>query len=305
MEPAPAPAPSPKTAEVPAQLPRIESVPAPPPTIRVDTSHRPAETPAPTRIVETVSVPDRHGKLWAANTGWVVSAVGLTIAIYSLWWERANHPDQFAPSGVPVLYAGAAIAFLGVVVGFVFSFVPWKQTHPIPPNAPPTFWSEQASEVRDLSRSSQIASWIGVGFFLLGLILVAYVFWQGSLAGPGVPNLALGGLEQPHETWAALFGTLAIMGILFWAVYGTRATAYRNALYAFVAAAQPRADPRVPMGSMGASISVMLPAGVRMEDVVSLMKKIDGLLATLPDDTVAQFSKTPEAETYLKLLSGK
>lgn len=238
--------------------------------------------------------------LWS-HVAWLVGALGLALTAYSYWWRNENWPDNFNPGGISGIQLGAGLFLLGLVAGLILVFVPWRKPADYDPGAGGDLWTAKAAVSHAYWRTSQILSWIGAGMAGLGLLLAVYAYSRYS---PENPNITLlGGLSTVSNWGAAFLGFAAVGGIL-WVAFAVRSASHREALAGYVAAQHGHGG-ALPSGPTMAPPAGPGPAGVRPEELTALMKKVDGLLAALPDDVVSAFSKTKEAETYLKLLERK
>jgi hypothetical protein len=252
------------------------------------------------------------GLPWLANLGWGAAGFGLLLVAYSYSWAVANWPNNFEPLGVSGAIAGMILTFLGIMLGLVFSFVPTRTTSTVLAEvAPPA--TDPVGDAQRHWRTNRILSRVGAGVFLFGALLIAWVYRTNVIADEGVDTYSLAGLDLAWNTWAAVAGAIAVGGFALWAFGGIQSSVQRRSLAAYlaapthqtaVAAAPPTPGEWAPP-SPTPSAEPASVRGVNEEELTALMRKIDAMLASLPDDVVAAFSKSPEADTYLKILSGK
>lgn len=231
-----------------------------------------------------------------AHLGWALMAAGLALATYSLNWAVNNYPDNFNPGGVSGINVGIVLSLLGIVVGATFSFVPNNKPVAAPgPGAEAVAAAQRHHGAYNLSRAMSL---VGVGLTALGLVLTAYVFREQILGGgPAVESLSLAGVAADIGTWVGVWMALALSGFIVWLVFGSLAQGHQDATAAWVAASGAR-----PASGDSGTADDATAGGVSEAELKALMRRIDELLATLPDDTVSAFSQTKEADTYLKLL---
>ncbi len=267
----------------------------PPPRLRP----QPEDLQHSLRAAQTVD-----GIGWLSHLGWGLAGAGLLLTAYSYWWRNENWPENLDVGGLGGDKLGLGLAVVGFVMGLVFIFAPWHRSTQFDANADSSVWSYKAATSRYYFTASKILSWIGAGLFLLGMLLASVILKAYT---PDKTDYEVGGQTASVNAWAGVFGALGVLGAFLWIAFAVRASSHHAALSGYAAAAARATPASVSMrAEMSESGATPAPAGavggVKDEDVVALMKKIDGLLASLPDDVVANFSKTPEAETYLKLL---
>lgn len=315
-EPAPAPMPEPKPIFAPAAPPPppwkpVELAPplAPEPAavLAPAAPGPPTPTPAPPTVAaphwarEPAATADldewirrgtlRRGNPVAAAVGWIVGVAGLFLLAYTYYFGYTNG-TAFAPAGVRGDYLAAAVLVIGLGVSILFSFLPARRAAGLGPDA-------QSPEIEAALRRSahqvqaaQIVVAVGLSLAALGAVWIAYwlrlaeadgALRQSSIAGVAFPTHFLGSPFVVVGLVLACFG---------WGRVGAARRGLNQAVVALLRA----------LGGGPSRPPSALPSGVTEEDVRKLMRRVDGLMAQLPDAAVTDFSKTPEADTYLKLL---
>lgn len=256
---------------------------------------------APSMEAWVNEVKTTRGIMWASTLGWGLVVIGLLFEILALRWTVDNQVD-YAPAGIRGIYIAVPMILIGLAVAITFRFVPAQRSTGLDPAAPPEAWARRSVWTWKQLQASRIAAWVGLGLMLLGLLLVAYVYKEYIPAAPEGTNYAPLGIEARFPVWIGIFSVIAGLGFVVWMASTFRTEGYWNAFAASVAASMQSAPP--PQAAETGS-ATGLPGSVTPAQVQSLLRKIDGLLAQLSDDVVSDFSKSPEADTYLKLLSAQ
>lgn len=244
-----------------------------------------------------------RGLGWASTVGWALAAAGLALAAYSMRWSIQNWPRNFNPGGFSGLTLGIILFVLGAIAAVVFLLVPRARPSPWNPSASPDAWRARAAVARYYWTRSRRLSGIGLGLLLLALALIAYAYRaQIDAGGPDSGDAPWFGLGLGYGEWGLVFLVVSLLGLFLWSALGVRANAYRLAHVAALAAEGATPDPPAVVESADATGEI---AGVDREELVALMRRLDSLLAALPEETVASFSKTSEADTYLRILSAQ
>lgn len=236
---------------------------------------------------------------WASNIGFGVAALGLALTIYSLWWAHDNYPSNYNPGGLSGSKTGAFLFFAGLVAGIAFIFLPMERATGFKTRAGRETWALHLDAARYLEFASRIVAYVGIGLTLLGLLLAAYIASIWATANPSQNTLNFLGTTTSFSYWVTTFLILAVAGGFLWAVFWVRANAYFYALQGFAAASQTGGS------TSEGSAKAQEGAPYAQSELHALMKRLDGMLSNLPEDQVAAFSKSREAETYLKILSSK
>lgn len=266
--------------------------------------------------VPVATIPPVRGLLWASNLGWVVAGLGIAIIIYTFYWQVLNEPDTFAPGGVNGFYLGVGIFVIGLVAGITFILVPLAAEKA--PVVDARGWAERAEQSRTQWMTHRVLSYVGVALFLIGLAFTAWVYRENVAGGSETEALTVAGASATFTQWATVGLLLAISGILLWTFSGLQAGLHRKAVAGYGAAARVPTHPApAPVAPAPAPVVAPVPAtgvpgprgvlsnGVNEAEVRALMRRLDQMMATLPEEAVASFSKSPEAATYLKLLADK
>jgi hypothetical protein len=286
--------PSPEPASAPAQ-------PVAPPKQWLSVAEPAAEAsnpvvaPAGPEDTWLVRATRRRGVPWLVALGTILALLGLVVLLYSYYAAyNAGSGDLPAPAGLRGDYLAAILVAVGLGIAVTFLFVPSNKAYGLGPAASREQWQEEAKLAQSALRMAQLFVGIGIGLITMGLLWMVYFVYLGytdgqmrstSLAGRDLPTFYLGGI-------LLVLGLLVVM--FFW---GSVAGARRRENLAVVALI--RTEVRAPAPGV---LAAALPAGVTEAEVQALMKRLDGLMAQLPDAAVTEFSKTSEADTYLKLL---
>lgn len=238
-----------------------------------------------------------RGLPWLSALGWALFVLGLALPAYTYQWSADHEGATYALSGISGLYLAAALLVVGLALGIVFSFVPRAVPTPWSPNVTTEWLQAQMARLQQRSKLFRILTYVGLGLMVVGFTFASYVFNRKVQFGGDTFNLAT--LTFDYATWAGIGFALAGAGLVLGLVFHFRIAGYREAARAAQAAAE-----RVPETSTTGPTEA-LPGGIHPDQVQSLMRRIDAMLANLPDEVVTEFSKSPEAETYLKILSGK
>jgi len=292
----------PSPAPEPAKAPQPPKAPEPSPII--------AETFAPTPVEETPAfkpVPGgsakwtlhmRYGIPWLSNVGWALFAAGLAFAAYAYRWSYENYPDTYLIAGLQGDYYALAIVLVGLALAVTFLFLPSRRTKRS--TLDETRRVGLLEEAKGLHSMHRGMAWIGLVVFLLGVLLTPIVYRAAMRAGPPNDGYDFAGAHLTYDALAAIAGGVALLGLLLWLLGAMGVLHARKLIAAYEWTSAPSTPPSSRMPGVGlASPSTM---GVTDEQVHALMQKVDTMLSTLPDEVVASFSKTPEADTYLKLL---
>lgn len=243
-----------------------------------------------------------RGLPWAATIGWVVLVVGLFLPAYMYSWAVDNGAD-FEPFGIKGTYIAIAVILIGLGVGLAFTFLPAVRSVSWSATVPPQWVRVRLSELQRNQRIALVLTLVGVGLTAMGMMFAAWIHIQHLRADEGATEFTMAGSNLSFSTWAGIGYMVAVIGVVLDLVFYFRMGAYRETMWAARTALE-RAGVATPMGA-GATFSGDVAAGVAGPQVQALMRRIDGLLANLPEDVVADFSKTPEADTYLRILGDK
>lgn len=286
MSPEPSPPPAPATAPTPQPAPAPPPQPAPQ-WVPVGNPPSPeAATPRATDAwLQRATV--RRGLPILQAVGWVVTLVGFLLLVAAYY--QAYRTDAIpAPAGIRLDYIAALLVFIGLATAITFAFVPPRSATGVTAEMTAQELEARASSAHQRVRTAQVLVGVGLGVMLIGLLWLFYWvrvgFLDGALRDSVVANYAV-----PTHYFGAillLLGALIVFG--FWGRVG----AARNERAMAVMAWQRAAAPSAP-----AAMSAVSDA-----ELQALMRRLDGLMAQLPDAAVTEFSKTPEADTYLKLL---
>lgn len=200
-----------------------------------------------------------------------------------------------APAGVTGYYIGAALLLLGLILGVAFLFSPSRRAVGLGPDAQTADLERGASWGHGQVKKSQTLGGVGLALVAVGLLWIIYFIRLAYVEG-ALREAMVGGYAIPtHYVGAALFVVGLLLSFYYVGKVST-ARAARNLAVAGWVRAQ-RATPAAPG-------KAALPSGITEPEIHMLLKRLDGLMAKLPDEAVTEFSKTPEADTYLKLLGG-
>lgn len=262
-------------------------------------SAEPVQTEAPALAAATI-VWEVRGLAWVATAGWALFFVALYLPTYMYAWALDNGTD-YRVAGVNGTYLAALVALLGLALGIVFTFQP-RRASPWSPSVPSDWITQRAAALRARARILTVATIAGLAIAALGLLLAAYAGLLQIRAGAGEPVVLLG-YSNAGSAWTGYGLGTAGLGLVVAAISYARCRAARETILAALVLASRPAHASGAGG--GVPDDLALPPGTTRAHVEALMHRIDGLLATLPDEIVTEFSKSPEADTYLKLLSGK
>lgn len=321
--PAPAPTPIPAPAHVGEPAPVAAPVPVPAATSTPPSSAPPAPAtweavpepphlphfspvplPAPAADSPPPSVPSgtapeegwirigttRRGNSELVGLGWAVVLIGLALLAGTYYWAVA-YGDLFAPAGVRGDYIAAVLILIGFILGTVFVFLPTTRKVGLGTDA-------SSQQIENLVRYtngqvllSQLLAGVGLALVMLGFVWMAY-WLRLSFVDDFEPRSSLAGLETATYVIGAPLIILGFFILLFF--LGRISTARRTRNAAVLLLVQKRSGASLGNAAVG--------GGVTEQEIQDLMKRIDALMAQLPDAAVTEFSKTKEADTYLKLL---
>ena len=278
---------TPETAPVPATStapPQWEAVPEPTPP-----QTAPAEAPTTPADEWVLRSTLRRGIPGLMILGWTVAFIGLAVLAFA--YQRSYALGAlYKVGGIRADYLGAAVLLVGVVVAAVFHFLPNKRPVGILPTAPSDEVEEQMRWTNGQVLLGQIMVGVGVGLGVLGMLwMVGWLY--ASYTGAALRVSTVSRYEIPtHYIGAVLFLVGLLLAFLFLGRVGMARAARNLAVVAH------------HRNVSAVSTAMSLPGGVSEAEVRNLVKRLDGLMAKLPDDAVTEFSRTPEADTYLKLL---
>jgi hypothetical protein len=286
---APAATPSPMPA-VPPHLPHFEPVARPPPPAPV----LPAATDGPTLPEnEWITIATkRRGNPELASLGWTLVLLGLAVLAATYYWGVA-YGNLFAPAGIRGDLIGGVLVLLGLIIGLLFLLLPRNKAAGLGPDA-------SVQQIEDLVRYtngqvllSQILAGIGVGLAMVGLIWMTYWLRLSYLEDTEL-RTSLGGSDLATYFIGVPLIVLGLFVLFYFVGRLSAARRSRNVAVLLMV--------RMHQGAPALTSNAMLSTGVAEQEVQDLMKRLDGLMAQLPDAAVTEFSKTKEADTYLKLL---
>ncbi|MBI2078112.1 MAG: hypothetical protein HYT80_07050 [Euryarchaeota archaeon] len=276
-EPAPTPAATTSTAQ-------WEAVAEPQPALDVPAAASPP--PADDWVLRSTI---RRGIPGLMVLGWTVAFLGLLVLAFA--YQRSfDLGSLYKVGGIRADYLGAAIFLLGAITAAVFHFLPGRRPVGILPTAPRDEVEGQVRWANGQVLMGQIMVGGGVGLGILGMLwMVGWLYL--SYTGSALRVSTVSKYEVPTHYIGAV---LLLLGLLLAFLFLGRVGMARAARNLAVVAHQ--------RGAPGVSGPAALPGGVSEAEVRNLVKRLDGLMAKLPDDAVTEFSRTPEADTYLKLL---
>lgn len=234
---------------------------------------------------------NRRGMPGLVALGAVLAILGLVVMMYTLYSGRPTATlTRFA--GIRGDYIGFVLLLIGIALAATFVFVPRQRPFGLPVNAS---LDDIEKEVRASQASLRLAQGLvggGIGAVAIGLLWMLWWTYVAYLEGQ-FRDTIIGRYAVPTHYFGGILLLVGLMVTLFF--LGGVGGARRRHNVAMVLLH------RVPGPEAGAPAPVAV-AGVSAQDVQNLMRRLDGLMAQLPDATVTEFSKTPEADTYLKLL---
>lgn len=319
-EPEPQPAPEPaKTKEEPAAGWRVAGAAADKPRAEAEGRRRgwPARPPERDELrarFDEASV--RMGTPPLAALGWGVFFVGLLLITYAYYDVYAANAESVLLFAGAIRYdvLGAILLILGLITAIISHFVPPRRPHGPQPQDPPTAWvarADRAARWVTTHRTLSIIGWILAGFGLTLSTVALYFSWVNSNGGLVDYGITIGGRQFLY--WR-IGVALAVFGLVLVVLTYTRIRNARDARQGYLLAALAAVD-RQQIAQQAAQqtkeTSAEEPtnerspnkvAGVTEQDLHALMKRLDGLMANLPEEQVAEFANSPEAETYLNLL---
>jgi len=141
---------------------------------------------------------------------------------------------------------------------------------------------------------SQIFAGVGMALTMLGLVWMVY-WLRLSYLEETERRSTLGGSDMATYFIGVPLIVVGLFVLFFFLGRLGAARRTRNAAVLLMM--------RMQQGESGSpGPSAAFSTGVSEQDVQDLMRRLDGLMAQLPDASVTEFSKTKEADTYLKLL---
>ncbi|MFO1535233.1 MAG: hypothetical protein ABR586_06165, partial [Thermoplasmatota archaeon] len=204
----------------------------------------------------------------------------------------SQNGDLFRPAGIRGDLIGGVLVFVGLVLGVLFLFQPRRRPADLPVDPGSNELTEALRYENGQVLLAQILVGVGLAFLIIDALWTLYWLRNDYLTDSSRES-SLGGLSLP--TYLAL-APLALIGSVIVFFFLGKLGASRRARNPALVAVMRRgsaADPAAK-GALG--------SGVTEPEVQALMKRLDGLMAQLPDSAVTEFSKSPEADTYLKLL---
>jgi uncharacterized MAPEG superfamily protein len=283
----------------------------------------PRTEPQPERERASVAATETHyleraevaGSSVGRTFGWLLTLAGAALITYALYWTYINDTDEISSA----VWAGAALAFVGLIVATIFFFAPGNRAHGPPPSEGSGAFERRADSLRKRVAVWKATSAVGFGLLLVGVLLVglgALSAWldRVDLAETGFD--AAGYFVRTHLAGAAIAGLGFVLFVLTFPRISGEQEAERAYLLAEVVQERAEELPPAPAGSLEPrlehaarqAVPAARPAAgldVDPEKVKALMRKIDALLAHLPEDQVSDFARSDEADTYLKLLEKK
>lgn len=238
-----------------------------------------------------------RGIWWLSTLGWALFVVGLWLPTYFYDWSRTQGAD-YAPYGIKGIYLAYLALLAGLALAVVFLFVPTQRPASWTASAPSEWIEQRLQMIGSKVRIYWSLSLVGLALMVIGLVFSAYVSLTW-LNHPDAPDFTLAGTAVSFETWRAMAWALVGVGMVVALACYFRIGGYREATFAARVAST-----RAPGGQTYVSGAPMVstPVGVNAPQIEALMRRIDGMLANLPEEVVGEFSKSPEADTYLKIL---
>lgn len=285
MTPEPTPTPA---AATPAPAPSAPAAPAP--QWQPMPEAKPAEATVAVSADEwTERASTRRGQPVAQAAGWATAILGMLLlaVAYYRGYQTKVLP---APAGLRLDYIAAALLLIGIALAAVFAFAPSRSATGIRTDANDEDLRARAARAHQRLRTAQVLTGVGLGVVFVGLLWLFHWVRIGFLEG-AFRQSAVRTYSVPTHYFGAI---LVVLGLLilfaFWARVGP---ARRERAYAVLALKRSAAASAAPANTL---------SGVTEAELQALMRRLDGLMAQLPDAAVTDFSKSPEADTYLKLL---
>jgi uncharacterized protein YjeT (DUF2065 family) len=235
----------------------------------------------------------RNGMPGLVALGTLLAILGVVIMLYTFYVGRSSGALP-RPAGMRGDYVGILLLLIGVGIAGAFLFVPRGKAYGVAADA-----SKEAIEQEIQTSGARLRlaqSMVGVGLGLVGIGLLWMLYWvYVAYQEDRFRNSVIGPYEVPSHYFG---GVLVLVGLMFmFYFWGSVAGARRRHNLAMVLL--HRAP---PVAAAAAAPPNVLSSGVTELEVQNLVRRLDGLMAQLPDSSVTEFSKTPEADTYLKLL---
>ena len=221
--------------------------------------------------------------------GWGVALLGLVVVAFA-YHQSIGFNSIYKVGPVRGDYLGGMLVGLGVIIAGVFHFIPGRRAVGLAANAAQEDIEREVRYTNGQVLLDQILVGVGLGLIILGFAITIYYLKESYAFGSA--------LESTRFGINYLSYYVGIVPVMIGAALGSfclgRLGMARRARNLAVVAHQ-RSPAALPGGGL-------MPGGISEMEVRSLVKRLDGLMARLPDDAVTEFSRTPEADTYLKLL---
>lgn len=299
----PPPPPMPVVASAPAAAPTWNQVaePTSPPALphfspvaAAPTTPQPADNAHVSEDEWLKIATKRRGSPELASVGWTLVLIGTALIAATYYWG-VTYGNLFAPAGIRGDLIGTMLLIIGLIVAMVFMFLPKERNVGLTPDAPDQDVENLVRYTNGQVLVSQILAGVGFGLVLLGVVWMAY-WLRAAYVDDTDLRSTFGGMDTATHFIGVPLSAIGLLILFFFLGRLSSARRARNA--AVLLWIQRRSG--APKQSLAPSS--VFSTGVTEQQVQDLMKRLDGLMAQLPDAAVTEFSKSNEADTYLKLL---
>lgn len=235
----------------------------------------------------------RRGNSELAGLGWALLLIGTAVVAVTYHWG-ITYGNLFAPLGIRGDLVGGVLFVIGLIVALVFTFVPAEHRSGLGTDASDQDLENLVRYTNGQVLLSQILAGIGFALVVLGIMWMAYWLRAGYLFDTDLRSTFAGMDTGTHMLGAPLV-MVGLLVLFFFLGRLSGARRARNAAVLLWIAKRAAA-------LAGTHGSGTMSNGISEQQIQDLMKRLDGLMAQLPDAAVTEFSKTNEADTYLKLL---
>ena len=235
----------------------------------------------------------RRGNPELAGLGWALILMGTSLIALTYYWG-ITYGNLFAPLGVRGDLIGGVLLFIGLAVASVFTFVPAEHRVGLGPDASNEDLENLVRYTNGQVLLSQILAGIGFALVMLGVVWMAYWLRAGYVDDADLRS-TFGGIELGTHLLGMPLVAVGLLLLFFFVGRLSSARRARNAAVLLWVSKRAKTAGTSPFAGI-------LSSGVTEQQVQDLMKRLDALMAQLPDAAVTEFSKSSEADTYLKLL---
>jgi hypothetical protein len=252
-----------------------------------------------------------------AAIGWMIFGLGLLMLTYAYWDVYATNEETILSLGGVIRLDALGLLFmlLGLVMAVAFHLAPSERSKgPRLEDSGPDDWVHKSRMAHARATTHRILAIVGWVVFVLGVLITVVALrqsWLESAARATEVGFFIGDTFYRYWPLGLIVAASGLVTFLltYPRMHNAQQARLAYLLAAIVAQERPPASAQVVVApaparhqASGEPPREVGVAGVAPERVKVLMRRIDQLLSKLPEDEVAEFARSPEAEAYLKIL---